>query len=448
MSFRNLSLIFITLLLTSVLLLQWWSITRFAQDVSRQVGESAFEVSRATAETLLFDQPEIEFHSFSLSPSDSQFSEKPLKKVLTRIHHDVVIQLHDKQEDDFILFNADGSDYQIPIPRTGIHDALENFSNNVLYATLTLLLVGITLAIYFTHKIATPLKNLQTASTRLGEGNLGTQIEKDNKWHSREIEMTIDSFNQMSTKIQVLQKQNELLQGKVHLAELSEITRGLAHTIRNPLNTLNLAIDQIQSSDNQQQREELSKLAKYQVIRIDKWIRSLMDVMSDDINLISTVDLVSIVIEVIQDLSLSGNRDAKIIFDEPTENYLISAVNSELKSILQSLIVNALEASPANTNVRISMHNSNNGVRITIKDQGKGFSQKVLDKLFTPHNTDKTYGSGMGLYLAHRIIKHKYHGDITIENNSDIGSIATGSTVTITINNRDDQLESKLRLEN
>ena len=71
------------------------------------------------------------------------------------------------------------------------------------------------------------------------------------------------------------------------------------------------------------------------------------------------------------------------------------------------------------------------GFQIMIKDEGCGFSKEVLDKIFTPHNTNKTYGAGMGLYLAERVIRHKYNGSISIKNN-----VNKGCCVLITVNNR------------
>ena len=431
MSFRNLSLIFISLLLTSVLLLQWWSITRFTEDVSRQVGESAFEVSRTTAETLIFEKPKIEIRTLGFSSSTNQVSTEILNKAVSQIRQDVFIELSNEKIDDFILLNSDGSQYEIPIPRTGIHKALEQFSKNVLYSTLALLFLGVTLAVYFTHKIASPLKKLQAASIELGSGSLGTQIEKDNQWHSSEIETTIDSFNKMSKKIAVLQKQNESLQNKAHLAELAEISRGLAHTIRNPLNTLNLAIDQMQGEKNLEQQKKLNHLAKHQITRIDKWVRSLMDVMSDDNNLIHEVDLTEVIKLVITDLKLSNDKALTFNFNSASKPTIIKAVDPGIKSILQSLVSNAVEASPAKANIDIKIMSFESGFQIMIKDEGCGFSKEVLDKIFTPHNTNKTYGAGMGLYLAERVIRHKYNGSISIKNN-----VNKGCCVLITVNNR------------
>lgn len=443
MSFKNLSLIFITLLLSSVLLIQWWLFSSFTNDVSRQIGTSAFEVSRATAETLILDQPKVEFHSIKYATSQQNLTQKTSERVISYVRQDVTIELFDEQTDNIIQLNADGENYEIPIPRTGIDEVLESFSKKALYSTITLLLVGITLAIYFTNKIASPLKKLQIASTQLGEGNLGTQISKGRQWHSREINTTINSFNQMSIRIKKLQQQNEKLQNNAHLAELAEVARALAHTIRNPLNTLNLAIDQIEACDDTKQQKKLSTLAKNQVLRIDQWVNSLMNVISSDTTLAKQVNLISIIHAVIYDLKLSTSHELDIIFDNqikhlPTDekahinNASLIAIDSELKGLLQGIIANAVEASPNDKPISIRLIRLNQGYEVTVIDHGKGFSEKILKKLFSPHNTDKTYGAGMGLYLAQRIIKHKYNGDIQVKNNAD-----KGSRVTLILNNRE-----------
>ena len=431
MSFRNISLIFITLLLTSVLLLQWWSITSFSQAVSKQVGESAFQVSRATAEKLIFEQPKIEMRSFAFSTRVRSLNDETLSRLLTQVRQDVTIELVDEQKDDYLMLNADGSEFQIPIPRTGIDESLEKFSKNVLYSTIALLVFGVLMAMFFTAKLAAPLRRLQQASAQIGDGKFGVQINDDKKWHSQEIDTTLESFNHMSNRIVELQKQNESLQNKAHLVELAEIAKGLAHTIRNPLNTLNLAVDEINSETDKDKKTELAKLAKHQIRRIDKWVKSLMDVMSSDESLITEVDLEKVIDSVVDDFQLTNQQQQKINLCTRSNIGLIRGVESELKGLLQSLIGNALEASPPASQVNIKYRAVDAGIEIQIKDQGKGFSQRILDNLFSPHNTDKTYGAGMGLYLAHRIIQYKYHGTLSVKNNKDVGSC-----ITLVINDR------------
>ena len=417
-------------MLSCVLLLQWWSITRFTDSVAKQIGESAFEVSRNTAETLIFDQPKVEFRALAFQVT-GQSLEQPFEQILSNVKQDVTIELINEQIDDFIMLNADGSEYQIPIPRTGIHEALETFSRNVLYSTIGLLLFGVTLAFVFTHKMAQPLKRLKQASQQVGDGELGIQIENDEQWHSKEIESTLDSFNQMSRKLEDLSVQNQKLQNKAHLAELAEVAKGLAHTIRNPLNTLNLAIDQYQSCESAEEKQNLSKIAKQQVARIDKWIRSLMDVMTDDVNLIQNHDINKIVKAAIDDSQLSNEKGINIQFSPLEQATPLQAVEPELKGVLQSIISNAVEASERNAQVKVIIQKLDRSIDIRVEDSGKGFTQKILNNMFTPHNTDKTYGAGMGLYLAQRIIKNKYNGSIEVSNNQD-----KGSTVVLSLSDR------------
>ena len=64
-------------------------------------------------------------------------------------------------------------------------------------------------------------------------------------------------------------------------------------------------------------------------------------------------------------------------------------------------------------------------------------SIEVKSKLFSPHNTNKTYGAGMGLYLAHRIVTLKYDGDLSINDNpQQNGQENPGAKIVLTLNNR------------
>jgi|GEM_PF-3284398 len=431
MSFRKLSLIFITTLLTILLLLQWWSINSFSQSVSQQVGESAFEVSRATAQKLIADNSQLESFSFAVTTQVKELDQQKIRQTLQQIKQDVVIQLIDKQKDDFILLSADGSNYEIPIPRTGIDESLDKFSNNVLVSTIALLVAGVLITIFFTNKMAAPLSQLQQASGEIGAGNFGVQIKTNSKWQSKEIEMTLSSFNHMSERIVALQKQNESFQNKAHLIELAEVAKGLAHTIRNPLNTLNLAVDELQSEGDNNKRKELASVAKFQVRRIDKWIRSLMDMMNSDNSLTQEIDIIKIIDSVIDDVQLRDQTSRQIQFQRADSSLKLIGIESELKGILQGLIANALEASPNDQPITIHCESDDDTHKIIIDDNGKGFSKTIIDNLFTPHNTDKTYGAGMGLYLAHRIVKYKYQGELVVENKS-----KGGSRVTMLIKNR------------
>ncbi|MEO7795919.1 MAG: HAMP domain-containing sensor histidine kinase, partial [Thermoanaerobaculia bacterium] len=94
----------------------------------------------------------------------------------------------------------------------------------------------------------------------------------------------------------------------------------------------------------------------------------------------------------------------------------VSGVPAELKAVLQALVVNAVEASPWEGEVVIRVaERDSGGVRMQIADQGPGLSKEVRARLFEPHVTTKPHGSGMGLFLAHRLVSGRYGGDLKLE---------------------------------
>jgi len=453
--------VFIALLLSSLFFLQFWLIQNFTNDVSGKIGEAAYEVSLSTVKTLVFRQPNIALKSFAISKNISVDERVDILNSVSSIASHVNISLQDGQKDKFLTINSAGENYKIDIPRTGIQNSLDDMSSKIMSSAIIFIVIGLLTAAYFSRLFSKPLSALQIASEQVGRGDFGIQIENQQKFQSVEIKNTITAFNEMSQKIQKLQQENEILQKQAHLSELSEITRGLAHTIRNPLNTLNLAIDELTSADEKESKEELVRISKFQVKRIDKWVRSLMDVMSTDSSLIETINLENLVESCVEDISLNNTSSVQI---EVISNHLTSdnktqkdialkAIKPELKSLLQSLIANAVESTETvslekkNSNrsdksvqagqVIVNLSQTEGAVKISIEDQGIGFSQEVLDKLFSPHNTNKTYGAGMGLYLAHRIITLKYSGELSV-NNKPLGDdrLSTGALIELTLKNR------------
>ena len=327
--------------------------------------------------------------------------------------------------------------------------SLEQMSNKILLSAFAFIFIGLIAAGYFSRKLSIPLKSLQLASEQVGRGDFGFQVTNNQHFQSVELKNTIGAFNEMSNKIERLQAENEVLQKQAQFSELSEITRGLAHTIRNPLNTLNLAIDELMNASDEATKSNLNSIAKQQVHRIDKWVRSMMDIMSSDTSLVELVDVRELLQSTINEISFNSTQKTSIRLEFQPESstgedcFLINAVRPELKSLFHSLIANAIESMPEKETqgkeniVSVLLKSSDKNLIVSISDHGKGIDPEIKSKLFSPHNTNKTYGSGMGLYLAHRIVTLKYSGNIEIDNNlNSLDESMPGTTVNLTLNSR------------
>jgi len=452
MTFRKMTFLFISFILSLLFILQLALIQNYSKDVSSKIGEAAFQVSRSTVEKLLFGQPNNQFKAFAFSTRISRVEREMMVQSISHISNDINISLNDGQKDKFIAINSSGTKLLVDIPRTGITDSLDRMLEKLLISSLAFILFGALVANYFAKKLAQPLKELENASHKVGKGEFGFQIKNEHRFQSVEIKNAINAFNEMSEQILMLQKENEALQKQAQHSELTEITRGLAHTIRNPLNTLNLAIDELASTSNESLKTKLSDVSKKQIHRIDKWVRSMMDIMASDKNITELVDLSQLLKSCIDDSDLLEAQTIKIeLIIDGNNKHLMKANKIELKSLINGLLSNAIEASQSIANFEnneyylvkivlseISEEVENKNIyQICILDRGVGFPKENMSKLFSPHNTNKTYGSGMGLYLAHRVITLKYQGDINITNNPESANDTTpGTKVVLTLQDR------------
>ncbi|MDA8020297.1 MAG: ATP-binding protein, partial [Thermoanaerobaculia bacterium] len=104
----------------------------------------------------------------------------------------------------------------------------------------------------------------------------------------------------------------------------------------------------------------------------------------------------------------------------------VEGVEAELRAMLQALVVNAVEASPDGdeVGVRVLSPEGGTGVRVEIRDRGPGLAEEVRKRLFTPHVSTKASGSGMGLFLAHRLATERYGGSLELFDRDGGGTLA------------------------
>ena len=267
------------------------------------------------------------------------------------------------------------------------------------------------------HRVTTPLRRLSDAARRIGDGALGTRVADSG---DGEVGEAIQAFNRMSGRLEELDARARELEARKHLGEIGEIARGLAHSLRNPLNALGLSVEELAARGSAAQGSAaqgtgLAESARRQIRRIDQSIRSFLVLASQSGGVSVAVD----VGELIQDVALEALQDSRgkvrLELDLAADLPRLRAVEPELRAVLQALVVNAVEASPEGGRVTVRSAARGAGrLRIEIDDQGPGLAPEVRKRLFTPHLSTKANGSGMGLFLAHRIATNRYDGRLEL----------------------------------
>lgn len=214
------------------------------------------------------------------------------------------------------------------------------------------------------------------------------------------------------------------------LANLGEMSAGMAHEIRNPLGALAGAMQMLRQdvgSDDTSQR--LMDIAIREAKRLDNIITEFLqyarppalNLREHDLNkvLADTLDLIQ---------HEARSRNGLDIVPKPGAGTLTARVDQDqLKQVFWNLAVNAFDAMSdggvltiTTGSRRVEVEGQRTDViEIAFQDKGEGIPKQNFDKIFLPFFTTKKEGSGLGLAQVHRIVD-LHGGWIKVE--SDVGN--------------------------
>ncbi len=196
----------------------------------------------------------------------------------------------------------------------------------------------------------------------------------------------------------------------------NRLVRALAHEVRNPLNNINLSIEQLAQENLEESGIIYMDIISRNSQRINALITELL--LSSSLppeNVREKRALQNILDEsiatIIDRITLKKVNWRVIYPDEPA---YIMADPMKLKIAFTNIIINAIEAMNENKGeLDISVTSQNGHHLVSIKDNGTGISKETLPHLFEPYFTFKRNGLGLGLATTLNIIQsHKASIDV------------------------------------
>jgi len=222
------------------------------------------------------------------------------------------------------------------------------------------------------------------------------------------------------------------------LSSLANLAAGVAHEIRNPLNAIGMAIQRLQrefaptASEAQKEYLRFTDVLRGEVKRVNQIIEQFLFFARP-----ARLDLQPVQIrEVLRDLLLLAREAA-----ERQNVQLADTLDGEIPQLnldrqriheaLWNLVNNALQAMPQGGRLEVSAryNPSSKEVVLQVSDTGEGIPEENMGRVFDYYFTTKEKGMGLGLPLAHKIIRD--HGG-TIEVNSAAGK-GTAFRVTLPV---------------
>ncbi len=190
----------------------------------------------------------------------------------------------------------------------------------------------------------------------------------------------------------------------------------LAHEVRNPLNNINLSLEQISPETSADESKVFLDIIHRNSKRIESLIKELLN-SSRPAQLVQQPtelqDVINESIATAQDrLTL---KKIRLIANITSTPLTIQADPEKLKIALLNIIINAVEAMEADMGVlEITLERTEDNALLTIKDNGCGISDENLSKLFEPYFTAKRNGMGLGLATTLNILQ-SHNVDVEVQ---------------------------------
>jgi two-component system sensor histidine kinase HydH len=212
------------------------------------------------------------------------------------------------------------------------------------------------------------------------------------------------------------------------LAAVGHLAAGVAHEVRNPLNTISMGLQRLRAefSPPEAHREEY---ARFTEVMLDE-VRRLNETVERFLELARPAPVAFGVCplgEHVADLATlvrpeAESRRVTLEADLPTDGVAARADCGRLHRALLNLFLNGVQAMPDGGRLRITVRpirgegpaSPGGWVEIAVSDTGVGIPREDLDRVFEPYFTTKPGGTGLGLALAHRIVE-EHGGRLTAE---------------------------------
>jgi PAS domain S-box-containing protein len=232
--------------------------------------------------------------------------------------------------------------------------------------------------------------------------------------------------------------EDKLRQSK-QMRMLGQLTSGVAHEVRNPLNSIVAITEALfkDIGDNPEYQPYLEHIRK-QVGRLSHLMQELLDFgrpgQKSDQQLLSLSPLIFETVNTWKHSSIYKNYKVKILEPPEIKEWNIKADKNNIQQILFNLIDNACAHSPEDKDIAISVEKGeNSSLVMKVSDQGIGIPAKHLPHIFDPFFTTRKKGTGLGLSIVKNIVK-LHNGTISANNNEPLPGLTVKIRLPLVLN--------------
>jgi signal transduction histidine kinase len=250
----------------------------------------------------------------------------------------------------------------------------------------------------FMRRVMRPALSVTHAAEAFGRGDFSVRIPV---LHEDELGALARTFNNMARDIADREK------------DRLQFVAMVVHDLKNPVLAIDMAARVLDQSDaTQQERRSYLTGIREEVVRLQGIIRDL----TDDIQVVNgrfsvhktEVDLGELVRRFVGAQSKAFATHEIVV--KTDQGCTVQADANRISRVVMNLMSNAVNYSPRNTRVTVSVKRTDSQVTLTVSDQGPGIAKEDLKVLFQPFGRGRSAdslakGTGLGLYVVKQIIE-------------------------------------------
>jgi len=231
----------------------------------------------------------------------------------------------------------------------------------------------------------------------------------------------LESYTVVTTDITESKKIEEQRKRDEKLLAMGELASGVAHEIRNPINSIGMIAQRLNKeftpTESTEEYSTITSLLKDEVNRINKIITQFLQ-YAKPIELQKSSVVLGKFFGDIHQLFTDQAKQKNIGFTINGNENLIANFDPELlKQTLMNIIQNAFDAVKENGKVESNYFRENGNIVISVSDNGSGIPVENQSKIFDLYFTSKKDGNGLGLSISQKIIsQHKGSIEFTSSN--------------------------------
>lgn len=226
----------------------------------------------------------------------------------------------------------------------------------------------------------------------------------------------------------VSRKFNEQLIRTAKLASLGQVAANIAHEIRNPLTSVKMRLYTLgEELKNRPSAKDDLAIIQEEISRMERTVQNFLDFSRlpeptlQKCNIAKILEgTVSLVSVKAQSQGITIRKDMDALLPETVVD------KEQMRQVFLNVILNAMESMPDGGVLEVGAKSIENkkgvsAIEIKINDSGCGIPFEMINKVSEPFFTTKTEGTGLGLFIASRILE-RHKGSIAISSEQGRGT--------------------------